>query len=112
VNQIGHLIDRPQPEQEESQILAVQLRCIEVDIEFRGDGRKLFIIKQVVLLQLRIVVGRSTQNRTERPGIADREHGPQNRTPLLAVECDEDEAGLRHVGSSWTARQRSQLYQP
>jgi hypothetical protein len=76
------------------------LRCIEADIERRGDCCEFFIIKVINSLHLRILVGHATQDRAERPGIVDRKHRLQHGATLLKVDCFEEEAGLRHVGSS------------
>jgi hypothetical protein len=72
------------------------LRCIEADIEGRNDGCELFIIQQVSIFQVRVVVGRSSQNCAERLGIVDRKHRLQNGTPSLTVKRFEQELGLWH----------------
>ena len=72
------------------------MRCIEADIEGRNDGCELFIIQQVSIFQVRVVVGRSSQNCAERLGIVDGKHRLQNGTPSFTVKCFDQELGLRH----------------
>jgi hypothetical protein len=76
------------------------LRYVEADVEPRSYGCEFLFIEVVNALQFRIVVGQGTQDSAERSGIVDTKHGLQNRAPLLTVKCFEQEAGLRHVGSS------------
>src|SRR3954449_12053873 len=61
-----------------------------------NDGCELFIIQKVSLFELGVVVGHSSQNCAERLGIVDRKHRLQNGTPLLTVECFDQELSLRH----------------
>jgi hypothetical protein len=50
VDQVWRLIGWSPSEQADLQILGIQLRCIETDIECRNDGCELFIIQKVSFL--------------------------------------------------------------
>jgi hypothetical protein len=112
VNKIWRARQAPPSGEVYLQFPDIQFSKIESDVEFCDDRCEVIGVEHVGVPQLRIVIGCLTENRVKRIKIADMKQRLQHRTPLIAVECFDDEViGPRrrtHHGLVYPVRLRRQ----